>query len=216
MKVSSHCNIHFQLYLEENGKVDFQRTKAEAIKVEAAKSSAASIGAQKNVLRRRRTQARGIDLGLTPEMMKELVLEPESEAEGFVFESFLDCKIGVSFQMKFMFDCCKFTSYCIVTALNLTGTRILSMVYRKRADFGLRRSFLAADGPSSFIYVLNQKIESAFSSSPHLRIFWNIHQPTFLCSPRSLFLIPNPSELYSVCPITFDTTVLDHWQRATM
>jgi hypothetical protein len=61
MKVSSHCNIHFQLYLEENGKVDFQRTKAEAIKVEAAKSSAASIGAQKNVLRRRRTQARGID-----------------------------------------------------------------------------------------------------------------------------------------------------------
>jgi hypothetical protein len=82
----------------------------------------------------------------------------------------------------------------------------LSMYYRKRSEFGLRRSFFAADGPSSSIIVLNQKLEGAVPPPAPA--------PSCLlsCSADS----PSPTVLYSVSPIVFDTTVGDFWQRVTM
>jgi len=90
------------------------------------------------------------------------------------------------------------------------------MSYRKRADFGLRRSFFVSDGPSCSIHVLNQKLESAFAPS-----FFSV------CNKRGRPLLSSQlhaqsssphrtTELYSVSPIIFDTTVSDYWQRVSM
>ena len=74
----------------------------------------------------------------------------------------------------------------------------MSVNYRKRSEFGLRRSFFAADGPSSSIFVLNQKFESAVPPPAPAPIL-----PALSCAADS----PPPTALYSVSPIVFDTTV---------
>jgi len=97
------------------------------------------------------------------------------------------------------------------------------MHYRKRSEFGLRRSFFAADGPSSSITVLNQKLESA-AAPPLLHLAAQTPPPP---PPSPLTARAGgggaahmhssaAADLYSISPIVFDTTVGDYWQRVTM
>ncbi len=92
------------------------------------------------------------------------------------------------------------------------------MSYRRRAEFGLRRSFFAADGPSCTIHVLNQNLESANVILLLRSIDQNPATCHFLlrCKLCSFFFSSRTAELYSVSPITFDTTVVDYWQRVSM
>ncbi len=96
-------NTYPQLYLDDNGIIDIKKTQHEADKVSAAKMNADQGRAQNKSLRRRRSQLQQ-DAVLLPEAMKQLV--DESEFEGWVFGSFLDCKVG---------------AYCLFCSLMLNG-----------------------------------------------------------------------------------------------
>ena len=90
-------DTHLQIFLDENGTVDFAKTKQEGEKVNASKIIADHVRTQYTASRRRRGLG---NAGITPEIMKQIVsaraVAEETEFEGWVFATFLDCKVGES------------------------------------------------------------------------------------------------------------------------
>ena len=166
-----------QLYLDDEGNVDVETTKAEAARVDAARMQSATQTRQKVGVRRRRTQAQqGVDPGLMDMLVRQTeALELAEMGGSWVFSNCIDCKIGKCPRAPLSDSLLNveqpplrpLPNPIVALTSTVTGTRILSMYYRKRSEFGLRRSFFAADGPSSSIIVLNQNLESAVPP-PHL------------------------------------------------
>ena len=85
-----------QLYLDDEGNVDIETTKAEAARVDAARMQSATQTRQKVGVRRRRTQAQqGVDPGLMDMLVRQTeALELAEMGGSWVFSNCIDCKIG--------------------------------------------------------------------------------------------------------------------------
>jgi hypothetical protein len=86
-----------QLYLDDEGNVDIETTKAEAARVEAANAQKATQSRQKVGVRRRRTQAQeqGADQGLLEMLARQQQVSELAEMGGsWLFNTCIDCKIG--------------------------------------------------------------------------------------------------------------------------
>ena len=85
-----------QLYLDDEGNVDIETTKAEAARVDAANVQLATQSRQKVGVRRRRTQAQqGTDQGLLEMLAQQQQVSELAEMGGsWLFNTCIDSKIG--------------------------------------------------------------------------------------------------------------------------